>query len=344
MNTAIVKNILILPIMTQSFIPQVMIDKSIPQLMIDKTIPQLMIDKSIPQLMIDKSIPQLMIDKTNIYDQKVNDVSTKRSEPDNFDSGLKYIFKTPTKSKIANPLQPTQTQVNKLETRKNIHLFLHSLTPSEWSQTMLKYKNLFFHKTAQNKISDQEDRADIIVKEIKSNKLIQTIILMDGHGRFVLTLLNKLGDLADKIKILVVEIDPIVHRWHQLLFPKSVESVLGNIYDFRPTQNNYIYINFCGIGGANGQKYLADYLNSLKPNNEFDQKLLISLSIARTANYDKKNQIKPDERRTDKWLLFESYPANTWLAKYNKTYIGKRILDGPKNQFPTFELVISKTI
>ena len=165
---------------------------------------------------------------------------------------------------------------------------------------------------------------------------------MDGHGRFVLTLIDKLGDLADKIKIVVVEIDPIVHKWHQLLFSSKIECIHSNIYNFRPTQTNYIYMNFCGIGGANGQKMLAHYLDSIKPNKHFDQKLLISFSTARTANYDKKNEIKPDERRTDKWLLFDSYPKNTWLEAYTKTYVAERIYDGPKKQFPTYELIINK--
>jgi hypothetical protein len=242
-------------------------------------------------------------------------------------NSLNRVFNEVTNSK--NPLQPSIQQVEKLQSMTKINTFLQNLTPYEWSKIMEPYKSLLFSGKTYNKIADQEFRADIIISYIKSNPQIKNIITMDGHGRFLLTLLQKLDLLANDIKIIIVDIDPIVNQWHKLFFPNSIDCIESNIFNFKPSNNTVVYMNFCGIGGKKGQEGLAEYLSKIESKTNYDLHMMISLSTARCA------------KGSCEWLDKESYDK-LWLKPYKKTYIGKKISDGPLNNFPTYCLKFPK--
>ena len=263
--------------------------------------------------------------------------------PVNFNSGLIYIFKNKA-GQTKNPLQPTQTQVNKLEARTVLNSFLQKLKPSEWFQVLDNYKDKLYSGKSTIKISDQDDRALCLANHIRSDPNIKNVILLDGHGRFIHTLFGKLGQTTDKILFTVVELNAVVNRWHELFFPNSVKCVCGNIFEFKPSPDTLIYLNFCGIGGLNGQKEFAKYLDSIKPSHT-DIKLYVSFSTSRGATHytEKGKGIRPDDERTEKWIMMNTYPTNSWLSSYDKSYKADKLFEGPQKDFPTYLLTFNKS-
>jgi hypothetical protein len=244
--------------------------------------------------------------------------------PKNLNSSIRRIFSQPINKK--NPLQPSIGQVKKLESMDNINNFLQNLPSKDWCEVVEHYKSYLFDGKAYHKIADQELRAEFIANYIESNPNIKRIVTMDGHGRFIMTLLSKLKNksLIDDIQIIVVDIDSVVNKWHQLFFPKSVISIEGNIFDYKPDNETFVYMNFCGIGGLNGQKMLLDYLSEIKSNTNNELNMMLSVSTARAA------------KKSCEWIT-TNYRAK-WLKPYTKTYKGKKISDGPMNNFPTYWL------
>jgi hypothetical protein len=244
--------------------------------------------------------------------------------PKNFGSSIRRIFCQQVNGK--NPLQPSIEQVKKLESMNDINNFLQNLPPKDWCEVIEHYKPYLFDGKAYHKIADQEMRAESIVKHIESNPSIKKIVTMDGHGRFIMTLLSKLKNksLIDKIQIIVVDIDSTVNKWHQLFFPNKIFSTEGNIFNYKPDDETFVYMNFCGIGGLSGQKMLLAYLSEIRSNTNNELNMMISISTARRA------------KGSCKWLG-TNYRAD-WLKPYSKTYKGKKISDGPMNNFPTYWL------
>ena len=253
-----------------------------------------------------------------------------------------------------NPLQPSIEQVNELKKHVQTSTFFQSLTPYKWAQMLENFKDLLFIN--KSKISDQEDRANILVQQIMTNPEIKKIVIMDGHGRFLLTLLQKLGIRANHLKITVVDINPVVVDWHKYFFPKKIESIYDNIFNYEPSNTQLVYMNFCGLGGLKGQMGLANYLAKIKKSaivtaivtsivtdtytdtDANTKNLFISFSTERKAKNLKKGISRPIHDRADQWLLLDTYPENTWLSEITKPYVAKKLLDGPKNNFPTFVL------
>ena len=243
-----------------------------------------------------------------------------------------------------NPLQPSIEQVNELKKHVQTSTFFQSLTPYKWAQMLENFKDLLFIN--KSKISDQEDRANILVQQIMKNPEIKKIVIMDGHGRFLLTLLQKLGIRANHLKITVVDINPVVVNWHKCFFPKKIESIYDNIFNYEPSNIQLVYMNFCGLGGIKGQMGLANYLAKIKKtaivtDTDTDantKNLFISFSTERKAKNLTKGLSRPIHERADQWLLLDTYPENTWLSEITKPYVAKKLLDGPKNNFPTFVL------
>ena len=117
----------------------------------------------------------------------------------------------------------------------------------------------------------------------------QEIVLMDGHGRFIILLLllffKKRREIAETIKITVIdnyidkEKNPVVTDWHNLFFPKSINNIQDNIYNYKPTNSRLVYLNFCGIGGKEGINNLIEYLDKSEKGNN----LFLSFSVLRAA-------------------------------------------------------------
>jgi hypothetical protein len=281
------------------------------------------------------NLPELHMIKSNI--------NIKLKSKDNF-AIIRKILGLKIPNSKNNPLQPSVEQVNELKKHVQTSTFFQSLTPYKWSQILENFKDLLFIN--KSKISDQEDRANILVQQIMTNPEIKKIVIMDGHGRFLLTLLKKLGLRANHLKITVVDINPVVVDWHKCFFPKKIESIYDNIFNYEPSNTQLVYMNFCGLGGLKGQMDLANYLAKIKNSdivtdtdtNLNTKNLFISFSIERKAKNLKKGLSRPIHERADKWLLLDTYPENTWLSGLTKPYVAKKLLDGPKNNFPTFVL------
>ena len=221
-----------------------------------------------------------------------------------------------------NPLQPSLKQVKKLESMKGVVNYLQTIKPTDWCKIMEQHIGYLFIGKAELKIADQQLRADKLVSYVKANPQIKTIVTMDGHGRFILSLLQALGHMANDINIKVVDIDPIVNRWHQSFFPNRIESVEGNIFNYVPNQHTLVYMNFCGIGGQEGQENLAKYLSNIQSIPNYDLHLMISVSTARRA------------KGSCSWLT-RAY-TKSWLKQYDRTYKATKISDGPMNNFSTY--------
>jgi hypothetical protein len=252
-----------------------------------------------------------------------------------------------------NPLQPSKDQVNELKSHIETNTFLQSLTPYKWGQIMENFKDLLFIGKSKTKIFDQENRAEQLAQRILSNPKIKELVMMDGHGRFLLTLLKKLGLRANRLNITVVDINTTVVEWHKYFFPKNVKSIEGNIFNYEPSETCLVYMNFCGLGGIKGQMALANYLAKIKKSplvnsntntntntNSISntKELFISFSTARRASYISKGVSRPIQERADQWLLLDAYPENTWLSNIAKPYVAQKLFEGPQKNFPTFLL------
>lgn len=237
-----------------------------------------------------------------------------------------------------NPLQPTEEQVMELKYNKQTSDFLRSLTPYKWGQILEKHKDLLFIGKSKKKIADQELRAGQLAQRILANPKIKNLVMMDGHGRFLLTLIEKLGKRANTLSITVVDINSTVVDWHKYFFPKNVESIEANIFNYEPSDTQMVYMNFCGIGGIKGQKAFANYLAKIKKSPTYTKELFVSFSTARRATYSSKGVFRPDHERADKWLLMNTYPTNTWLSNIAKPFVANKLFNGPQNNFPTYLL------
>lgn len=115
----------------------------------------------------------------------------------------------------------------------------------------------YFFGSVREKLSNVMEnyvvRAQILCSLIKPH--ICHVVMMDGHGRF----LRVFFEIAETIGIMsrirsgdlyihIVDIDEIVDRFHQLFFPREVNCVHTDIFDFTKNMKNVVpYANFCGI-------------------------------------------------------------------------------------------------
>ena len=152
---------------------------------------------------------------------------------------------------VNNPLQPTLAQCYVLKAFNDIYRFSeHAL--EEWLNIFSK---LCLFKRGE-KDTDYDARVDYIWNKwnmICINDKETKLVLMDGHGRIVYRLLKKIHDngLQNSRKIVVVDLDQTVDRWHKAFFPScSVESVHGDIFkQANRIKPCFLYLNFCGIAG-----------------------------------------------------------------------------------------------
>jgi len=150
-----------------------------------------------------------------------------------------------------NKLQPSVAQCVVLKTFQNVFQFAE-LDLGTW---LTRFENLSFFTRGSIKDADYDARADFIWKQwndmCRNNDV--NLVLMDGHGRIIYRLLKKIKEhgLEGKRRIIVVDMNPIVDRWHKLFLPiDHVESIRGDIFEIIKNMDNYLlYLNFCGFAG-----------------------------------------------------------------------------------------------
>jgi len=194
-----------------------------------------------------------------------------------------------------NPLQPNKYELLSLKNNKELVKFISESTRLDWilniDLDMLFQRSNSKESFDKIKFKDQYLRAKNLVDMIEDH---DEIVLMDGHGRFIVLLIillyRKKPEIAEKIRIIVVdnfldkEKNPVVTEWHKLFFPKSITCVQDNIYNYKPSNSRLVYLNFCGIGGDKGITSFLNYLNKCEKGNN----LLLSFSVLRAA----KNTLK----------------------------------------------------
>ena len=133
--------------------------------------------------------------------------------------------------------------------------------PNNWVDWMdlIDEKTLFINILRNEQvIADQNERANLICEKYKSLAVggTPTITLMDGHGRFCWILVNKLKKYGARLKLVIIDINDGVNKWHKLFFPinndfSSRSSRWGDVLEFEPNRHDILYMNFCGLGALN---------------------------------------------------------------------------------------------
>ena len=137
-------------------------------------------------------------------------------------------------------------------------------------------------KVRNNIIKDQMTRADAIVNYMIQNNIFK-IRTMDGHGRFVMCLLNSLENHQVNIndyQIELIDINRNVTDWHKIFMPSNVKVITdqnGNGYNILESELDFsetcLYLNFCGIGS-----FLDDLNNYLLNKTNDIYKIFLSFS------------------------------------------------------------------
>lgn len=195
--------------------------------------------------------------------------------------GIRYIL--PSK----NALQPSKEQAAYI---KPIRPQLKELSMDQWYfWVMTDVKSDLFHNK-QDKWNDHVNRATHIAHTLHKSPKITKIILMDGHGRIIVTLcgilLQMLGvERANSLTIKVVDNyrdsdgNQSVTDWHHNIEFDNMESSQESLFEHIPDERTFVYANFCGTGGKSGNVKLFKWMQKI---NHFDN-LMVSFSYTRKA-------------------------------------------------------------
>jgi len=196
--------------------------------------------------------------------------------------------------------------------------------------------------------NDSIERGRYLAKMLKPEH--DTVRMMDGHGRiffhFCLAVIELYGnERLNKLCFEIVDIDAQVNRYHEKLFVgnqcKNVKCINQNIFTRPHSSSVLLYLNFCGIGGQDGQANAGEYLKFLKACPSAS--VLISWSRARSAKKDTANVLRGHlngvaslkfiktgrSRKEFVTYLIESRPQQTNCDK-NPRPLQKRSSDGKK--------------
>jgi hypothetical protein len=98
---------------------------------------------------------------------------------------------------------------------------------------------------------DQKLRADALADDVMEKEYIDTLNLMDGHGRIVFLFLGEMmkrhggKERLLKFKINWVDIDSVVDQYHSDMFEcPSLICKNVSIFDV-PSSSTYVHLNFC---------------------------------------------------------------------------------------------------
>ncbi len=270
-----------------------------------------------------------------------------------------------------NQLQPNQKQIQALDKEvipttvpdgtKIFAELLQNCTNTEWIQLMETALDILFSgvNSTSSKKEDQIERAKAIANLMAGGEARRiddqrtTIILMDGHGRFLYLLMKELQTISEELlnrcKFFVYDINATVTEWHKKFFPRSCTSKTLNILNMNPLElvdpnpesernlKNILYLNFCGIGPQKNKVSLAQFLEKLSFARTY---VYISFLNARRNNpLDKEGVRRKDKQGREIQSPFEmiTQPYLAWLQGITKTYRSETVSAGPK-QFYKFRL------
>lgn len=220
--------------------------------------------------------------------------------------------------------------------------------------TFYKYIKVFFAIMEAN-VGGTSPMVDNIKARAKRlaimlHPLHRTVVMMDGHGRFLLQFLHEVYIMYGEerlrtLKIRLLDIDQDVTNWHLSFFLcERIESITMDVFNYLKVldRTQLYYLNFCGVGNE-------DAFNTLKRfAREATCPFMVSFSTARKAagrdtefseylnNHNKKMALYPqlleDKSRADfKTFVF------TYSAKNNMQIFDAGMLHGALEQLSTVE-------
>ncbi|KAJ3047944.1 hypothetical protein HK097_011028 [Rhizophlyctis rosea] len=175
-----------------------------------------------------------------------------------------------------NRYAPTEEQCKELD-RLNGRVAGERVMPTEaegWRDCVAEHleDQLFFQVRNENgglqRKKDAFVRARVLVDFLEEGNF-KRVTFLDGHGRFTFALLTILLEnrtmrrrlRRKKLQLVVIDKNIVVHRWHRQFFP--TDAVLckeGDIYRSKVEDGDFLYFNFCRIGGEEGQKKFASFV------------------------------------------------------------------------------------
>lgn len=163
-----------------------------------------------------------------------------------------------------------------------------------------------------NHDNDLNERVDVIVNKIldifNSGKSCGRILTLDGHGRFIKKLFERLCsysnnfidndylNFVNSIKLRVCDMNTENHRWHENTLPTNYGNLLsssyyGNIFDANELNNlvednGILYLNFNGLGGN-----YSSFINTLKIFRDNNLTNNVIVSFSNSVNRDFLNEL-----------------------------------------------------
>lgn len=224
----------------------------------------------------------------------------------------------------ANPLQPDMSLVNILKQQLvtvggctyRLHAICNNLAPSTWASTFKAC--LFSSPSMQAKVADQEERARKCSELVGAEKATN-LVFPDGHGRFTACLINALvkrlsaTTVDSKLGFELVDLNDAVVAWHKAFFPRNFVHAVRNLYVNLPSRDTVLYLNFCGIGGLQGQRDLVNFLHrmakALDAGQDVARYLMLSFSNVRGA------RIQHGDKPTAKTMI-EAKELPDWIDEF----------------------------
>lgn len=166
---------------------------------------------------------------------------------------------------------------------------LSNLTIKEWYKLIKKNK---IYTILKSNIESLHTRAQIISRHMIEDdyRKLKPIYLMDGHGRFVHILIDKLHKIGIPFSNFIQKInvidngndcdtkDNFQHKFHEKIFPSGINSIDENILNMKMEKGSVVYLNFCGITSQIND--VVKFINKNKNN----YKIFISFSTNRKAH------------------------------------------------------------
>jgi hypothetical protein len=187
--------------------------------------------------------------------RKLIEVNFTKLNPEDIPVALNLALMRTLNIPRSNPLQPSECQVNILRYFKDLGFSMSDLPLDEWCKIAETFWKFLYSSGRTSDLSKRSTEVfstwcNIYNDTRMANKYNTKLVIMDGHGRIVAKLLNKISKTKSPqdFIIKVVDVDPIVTEWHKLFFPaQNVVSCTGNILEYS-TEDNLVYMNFCGLG------------------------------------------------------------------------------------------------
>ncbi|XP_020916800.1 uncharacterized protein LOC110254175 isoform X1 [Exaiptasia diaphana] len=172
--------------------------------------------------------------------------------------------------KIGDKFQPCQDEIDFLRStpkgvalchdlrRAPLKFFYKILYPEIDTKEGLGERDSVFHlhkdsvMNDKTELDDQNKRARALAQVVKYGRYEVTIHLLDGHGRMLVCLLKALDEESalEQVhpRIRLFETSEVVHNYHKLAIPRSIEKLYQSVIDHREIpRSGVIYLNFCSI-------------------------------------------------------------------------------------------------